>query len=249
MFRLSFGVPAAAAYDRAITIFAPDGRIYQVEYAYESVRRGWTTLGMRSENGAVLVVHKKKTQPLIDEKFIQKIYVVDEHVGATFAGMAGDGRVLIEYARTIALLHRFYYDEPVTIEYIARRVGNVKQAYTQHAGVRPFGVMLIFAGIDDEPRVFATEPTGRYVSYYAVTAGEKSSEALSLIEKKYSVKMSADELVKLGVEVIANSAEEKITSENLEIGLITVSEKKFRILGFEEVERIIRELVSEGRIK
>lgn len=244
---MSFGVPAAAAYDRAITIFAPDGRIYQVEYAFESVRRGWTTLGMKSDHGAILVVHKRKTQPLIDEKFVQKIFIVDEHVGATFAGMAGDGRVLIEYARTIALLHRFYYDEPVTLEYLARRVGNVKQAYTQHAGVRPFGVMLIFAGMDDEPRVFATEPTGRYVSYYAVTAGEKSSEALSIIEKHYDRNMSVEDMVKLGVEVIARTAEEKVTEENIEAGVITVSERRFRILETEELGRIIREVYSKGK--
>lgn len=245
---MSFGIPAAAAYDRAITIFAPDGRIYQVEYAFESVRRGWTTLGLRTETCSLLVVHKKKTQPLVDEKFIQKIFIVDEHVGATFAGMAGDGRVLIEYARNLALLHRFYYDEPVAVEFLARHVGDVKQAYTQHAGVRPFGVMIIFSGVDDEPRVFATEPTGRFVSYYAVVAGEKSTEALSILEKKYDKKMDDEEAIKLGIETIGKVSEEKVTAENLEIGFVNVHERKFRVLSIEEIDAYLRKLVDEGRL-
>ncbi|MET1160698.1 MAG: archaeal proteasome endopeptidase complex subunit alpha [Thermoprotei archaeon] len=247
---MGLGFPAAAAYDRAITIFAPDGRIYQVEYAFESVRRGWTTLGIRSKEGAVVVVHKKRTTPLIDQSVIQKIFIVDDHIGATFAGIASDGRVLVEYARHLALLHRFYYDEPITVEYLAKQVCDIKQAYTQHAGVRPFGVAIIFAGVDeDQPKLYMTEPSGRYLSYYAVVIGEKSNEATSILEKKYKYDYSLDEIIKLGIETIASVAEEKIGPENIEAGYISVTEKKFRIMSMEEAEKYINELVKEGRIK
>jgi len=247
---MGVGLPPAAAYDRAITIFAPDGRIYQVEYAFESVKRGWTTLGMRSREGAVVIVHKKRTVPLIDEKFIQKIFIVDDHVGATFAGIASDGRVLVEYARYLALLHRFYYDEPIPIEYLAKQICDIKQAYTQHAGVRPFGVAIIFAGVDEEPKLFMTEPSGRYLSYYAVVIGERSNEATNYIEKKYSYDLSLDEIIKLGIETIANVAgEEKVTASDLEGGYISVKDKKFRIMSYEEIKRYYDELVKEGRIK
>jgi len=245
------GFPPAAAYDRAITIFAPDGRIYQVEYAFESVKRGWTTLGMRSREGAVVVVHRKRAIPLLDEKFIQKIFIIDEHVGATFAGIASDGRVLVEYARYIALLHRFYYDEPVPVEYLAKQICDVKQAYTQHAGVRPFGVALILVGVDDdEPKLFMTEPSGRYLSYYAVVIGERGSEATSYLEKKYSYDLSLEELFKLGIETIVNTAgEEKVTANDFEAGYISVKEKKFKILASEQIKKYYDALVAEGRIK
>lgn len=249
---MGIGVPPAAAYDRAITIFAPDGRIYQVEYAFESVRRGWTTVGIKSKRGVVVVVHKKKSSPLIDEKLVQKIFVIDDHVGATFAGIASDGRVLVEYARHLALLHRFYYDEPISIEYLAKQICEVKQAYTQHAGVRPFGVSIILAGIDQDEKtqLYMTEPSGRYLGYYAVAIGEKSSEAINYIEKKYSYEHELNEVTKLGIETVVNViTEEEVAAENIEAGYISVDEKKFKILSIEDVKRYYEELVEEGRIK
>ncbi|RLG81530.1 MAG: proteasome endopeptidase complex, archaeal, alpha subunit [Thermoprotei archaeon] len=246
---MGLGLPATAAYDRAITIFAPDGRIYQVEYAFESVRRGWTTLGIKSKEGAVVVVHKKKTSPLIDDTVIQKIFIVDDHIGATFAGIASDGRVLVDYARHLALVHRFYYDEPITVEYLARQICDVKQAYTQHAGVRPFGVAIILVGVDDQPKLYMTEPSGRYLSYYAVVIGEKSSEANSIIEKKYRYDYSLKDIIKLGIETIASVSEEKIGPENIEAGYISVEEKRFKIMKYDEIKKYIDELIEEGKIK
>jgi len=240
---MGLGLPTAAAYDRAITIFAPDGRIYQVEYAFESVRRGWTTLGIKSKDGAVVVVHKKKQSPLIDDRVIQKIFRVDDHIGASFAGIASDGRVLVDYARHLALLHRFYYDEPISVEYLAKQVCDVKQAYTQHAGVRPFGVAIIFAGVDDDgPQLYMTEPSGRYLSYYAVVIGEKSSEAMNYLEKNYSYDASIDDIIKLSIRSIISVAEEEVKPENIEAGYISVKEKLFKIMSLKEIEKYVKEI-------
>ncbi|MEM4020741.1 MAG: proteasome subunit alpha, partial [Desulfurococcaceae archaeon] len=122
------GISMAAAYDRAITIFSPDGRVYQVEYAFEAVRRGWTTIGIRTNTTALVAAEKRKISPLADEKAIQKIFKIDDHIGASYAGMAGDGRILIDYATQQALLHRFYYDEPIPVEYLTKLVCDIKQA-------------------------------------------------------------------------------------------------------------------------
>ncbi len=252
---MGLGVPAAA-YDRAITIFSPDGRIYQVEYAFESVRRGWTTLGVRSRGGVVVVVEKKKISPLIDSKTIQKIFRIDDHIGASFAGIASDGRVLVDYARILALQHRFYYDEPIPVEYLAKQVCDIKQAYTQHAGVRPFGVAIIFAGVDENgSQLIMTEPSGRYLSYYAVAIGEKSNNVTEYLEKKYKYDMDIEETIKLGIEAIAKIIEaglekgKKVEAENLEVGYISVEEKIFKIMSQEEIEKYLEQLRSEGRIK
>ncbi len=232
---MSFG-PPAMGYDRAITIFSPDGRIYQVEYAFEAVRRGWTTIGIKSKAGAAVVVEKRKISPLIDSSTIQKIFKVDDHIGVTFAGIASDGRVLIDQARIIALQHKFLYDEPIPVEYLAKQICDIKQAYTQHAGVRPFGVAIIFAGIDYKgPQLFMTEPSGRYMSYYAVALGERSQIVTEYLEKNYKYELSLKEAIKLGIDALQKAVEEKLSPENLEIGYISVEDKVFHIASIDEI--------------
>ncbi len=247
---MGLGISPAAAYDRAITIFSPDGRIYQVEYAFESVRRGWTTLGIRSKSGVVVVVEKRKISPLIDSKAIQKIFKIDDHIGASFAGIASDGRVLVDYARKQALQHRFYYDEPINVEYLAKQVCDVKQAYTQHAGVRPFGVAIIFAGVDSKgPQLIMTEPSGRYLSYYAVSIGEKSGNVTEFLEKNYRYDLSLEDTIKLGIEAIARIIEGKVEATNIEAGYVSVEEKIFKIMSSQEIEKYLEQLRNESRIK
>ncbi len=239
---MSFG-PPAMGYDRAITIFSPDGRIYQVEYAFEAVRRGWTTIGLKSKSGVALVVEKRRISPLIDASAIQKIFIIDEHIGVSFAGIASDGRVLIDYARLIALRHRFLYDEPITVEYLAKQICDVKQAYTQHAGVRPFGVAMILAGIDFKgPQLFMTEPSGRYMSYFAVALGERSQVVTEFLEKNYKYDLDIESTILLGVKALSKAIEEELKPESLEIGYIDVETKKFKILSLEEIAKLLKNI-------
>ncbi len=232
-------------YDRAITIFSPEGKLYQVEYAFEAVRRGWLTIGMKCKEGTVVVVEKKKIETFIELDSIEKIFQIDDHIAASFAGLAADGRILIDFARLTAIRYRFTYDEPPDVEYIVRAISDVKQAYTQHAGVRPFGVALIVIGVDDKgPHVFRTEPSGQYMSYYAVAIGQNSETVMEFLERKYKYEMSLDELIKLGVQALLSVApeEEKYTEENVEVGVVPVDTRKFRKLSKEEVKRILDEL-------
>ncbi|MCC6054486.1 MAG: archaeal proteasome endopeptidase complex subunit alpha [Thermosphaera sp.] len=244
------GLSMAAAYDRAITIFSPDGRIYQVEYAFEAVRRGWTTLGLKTKTAAIIAAEKRKITSLHDERSIQKIFKIDDHVGASYAGMAGDGRILIDYAIQKALIHRFYYDEPIPIEYLAKLVCDVKQIYTQHAGVRPFGVSIIFAGIDERgPQVYMTEPSGRYVGYYATAIGEKSSSVLEFFEKNYKYDLEVDDSLKLAIEAVGLILESKPYENFIEVGYVDIYDRKFKTLSLNEVKKYIDELISEGKLK
>ncbi|MEM0100598.1 MAG: archaeal proteasome endopeptidase complex subunit alpha [Desulfurococcaceae archaeon] len=244
------GLSMAAAYDRAITIFSPDGRIYQVEYAFEAVRRGWTTLGLKTKTAIVIAAEKRKISPLQDEKSVQKVFKIDDHIGASYAGMAGDGRILLDYAIQKALIHRFYYDEPIPVEYLAKLVCDVKQLYTQHAGVRPFGVSIIFAGIDDRgPQVYMTEPSGRYVGYYVAAIGEKSNTILEYLEKNYKHDVDPKESIKLAIEAVVNIVESKPYENFIELGYADIYTRKFKILTPEEIKVYIDELVKEGKIK
>ncbi|AFL67287.1 archaeal proteasome endopeptidase complex subunit alpha [Desulfurococcus amylolyticus] len=244
------GFSMAAAYDRAITIFSPDGRIYQVEYAFEAVRRGWTTIGIRTKSASIVAAEKRKITQLIDEKAIQKIFKIDDHIGASYAGMAGDGRILISYAINQALLHRFYYDEPAPVEYITKLVCDVKQAYTQHAGVRPFGVAMIFAGVDEKgTQLFMTEPSGRYLSYYATAIGEKSNNVIEFLEKNYKYDLDTSESLKLAIQALAGIVEGKPFEDYMEIGYVDVESRRFRILMPNEIRKYVEELDKEGKLK
>lgn len=239
------GLSMAAAYDRAITIFSPDGRIYQVEYAFEAVRRGWTTIGMKTRNVALVAAEKRKISPLADERAIQKILKIDEHIGASYAGMAGDGRILVNYAIQQALIHRFYYDEPIPVEYLTRLICDIKQMYTQHAGVRPFGVAMLIVGVDDNgTHLYMTEPSGRYLSYYATAIGEKSAAAQEFLEKNYSYELGVDAAIELAVKALLNIVEEKPPENYMEIGYVDTDERKFKILTPEEIRKYIERIES-----
>jgi proteasome alpha subunit len=239
-----------AAYDRAITIFAPDGRIYQVEYAFETVRRGWTSLGIKTASTSVIAAEKRKVIPLADEKSVRKIFKVDDHVGATYAGMAGDGRVLLDYATQQSLYYRLLYDEPVSVEYLVKLVCDVKQVYTQHAGVRPFGVAIIFAGVDERGlHLYMTEPSGNYIGYYAVAIGEKGNVVQDFLEKNYKYDLNTRETIKLAIQAITSIVENKPYENFIEVGYVDKETRKFKLLSESEIREYIEELVREGKIK
>ena len=154
---------APGAYDRAITVFSPDGRLFQVEYAVETVNRGATILGIGCSEGVVLGAEETIETKLEDPAFSWKLYEVDKHVGAAIVGLSSDARILIDQARVYAQSNRLMYDEPIDVQIITKRIGDLKQLYTQHAGVRPFGVSIVFGGVDKfGSRIYATHPSGSY---------------------------------------------------------------------------------------
>ena len=235
--------PSSMGYDRAITVFSPDGKLYQVEYAFEAVRRGWTTLGIRSTSGVVLAAIKKKVLPLMDFSDIEKVFQIDDHIGMTFAGFASDGRVLVDYARLRAIQHKILYDEKISVELLTRRICDVKQSYTQHAGVRPFGVALIIGGVDDRgPHLYMTEPSGQYMSYYAVAIGSEGQIANEYLEKKYRKDLSLDELIVLAIETLTKVSKEKLAPEYLELGFISAEKPVFKKLSIDEIANYMEKI-------
>jgi proteasome alpha subunit len=228
------------AYDRAITIFSPEGRLYQVEYALELVKRGAPIVGISSKEGVVLAANVTPESRLEDTKYFHKIYQLDEHVGAAIAGLMSDARVLIGQSRVYCQSNRLLYDEPVDIEILTRRIGDQSQVYTQHAGVRPFGVSMIIAGVDKTgSRVFSADPSGSYRGYRATAVGRKSEEANKVLEEGYRQDLTLEEATKLAVEAVKIASDGEVDSKILKVAVVPVETRAFRRLSEEEVGRYL----------
>ena len=200
---------ASRGYDMTPTMYSPDGRIYQVEYAIETVKRGAIAIGLQSKDGVIVAV-EEKSRDLQVEDITQKIFQVDDHIGIAAAGYIPDARILVDSARFFSQSNKLTYDESVEIETVAKHLADQSHQFTQYSGVRPFGVALIIAGIDRKgTRVFVTDPSGTYVPYSAVAIGGNSDEVTDFLEKNYNEEMSMDDAMSMAISAINLKSDEK----------------------------------------
>jgi len=230
-------------YDRAITVFSPDGRLFQVEYAREAVRRGTTAVGIKAVDGVAVLVDKRITSRLMEPESIEKIFQIDQHIGAATSGLVADARVLIDRARVESQINRLVYDESIGVEVLAKRICDFKQTYTQYGGVRPFGTSLLIVGADDERvRLFETDPSGALLEYKATGIGAGRSAVMEIFEEKYREDMTSDQAILLGLEALFKAAEGKFEASTTEIGVIKLDEKLFYKLEEAEVAARVEEM-------
>ncbi len=236
--------PANMAYDRAITVFSPDGRLFQVEYAREAVKRGTTTVGLKYKDGVVLIVDKRITSRLIEPESIEKMFQIDDHIGCATSGLVADARVLVERARTDAQINEITYNRKIEIKTLVTKLCDYKQTYTQYGGVRPFGTSLLIAGVDDSgPRLFSTDPSGAMIEYKATSEGAGRDNVIAYFEKHYRENMEKDEAIILGLKALSKGVEGKINPDAIEIGVVD-SSKKFRKLSKEETKEYIKKALG-----
>ena len=234
--------PGQMAYDRAITVFSPDGRLFQVEYARVAVTRGNTTAGLKFKNGIVLMADKKISSRLVETSSIEKIFQIDEHIGCATSGLVADARVLVDYARLVSQINKVAYSEKISVDMLVKKICDYKQNYTQYGGVRPFGTALLVAGVDDLGiHLFETDPSGALVSYKAGSIGAGRNTVMELFEEKYKDAMGMDEAILLGLEALQKSSEEKMDAKTIEVSVIIEGEK-FRRLAEQEIQSYIGRL-------
>jgi len=235
----------AASYDRALTVFSPDGHLFQVEYALEAVRKGTCAVGVRGKDVVVLGVEKKSVLQLQDPRTVRKVVMLDDHVCLAFAGLTADGRVLIDKARTECQSHRLTVEDPVSIEYITRHIAGIQQRYTQSGGVRPFGISTLIVGFDpadSRPRLYQTEPSGIYSAWKANAIGRSSKTVREFLEKNHKDDLSREETIKLTIKSLLEVVQ--TGAKNIEISIME-GYNEVTNLDLEQIETIVAEIEKE----
>jgi len=232
------------AYDRAITVFSPDGRLFQVEYAREAVKRGTTTVGLKFRDGVVLIVDKRITSRLVEPTSIEKIFKLDDHIGCATSGLVADARSLVDRARLESQINRITYDEPIGISQLVKKICDFKQSYTQYGGVRPFGTALLVAGVDENvPHLFETDPSGALMEYKASSVGSGRNQAMEVFEEKFKDGMGQEDAVLLGLQALYKATDGKLNADAIEVGVVSTKEN-FRKLSPDEVRKFVDRVVG-----
>jgi len=233
------------SYDRAITVFSPDGHLFQVEYAMEAVKRGSAVVGLRGTDCVILGVERKAVAQLQDSRTIRKIAKLDEHITIAFAGFTADARVLIGKARMEAQSFRLTCEDAPSIEYMARFIAKTQQRYTQRGGVRPFGVSSMLAGFasDGSPQLYLTDPAGTYSAWKANAIGGRNEKAVrEFLEKNWTDGLQEAESVRLTVKALLEVVDSG--SKNMEVAVMRRGQA-VHLIPEEELQVIITDIERE----
>lgn len=230
-----------SGYDYYITIFSPEGRLYQVEYAFKAVKSvGSTSVAVRGKDTVCVVTQKKVPDKLIDPSCVTNLHKVTRSVGVCLTGLVADGRAVLQEARQMAADFRFDFGYDIPVDYLAKRIADKAQVKTQYASMRPLGVATIVCGIDDEygPQLFRVDPAGYFAGYRACSAGAKDTEATNLLEKKVKADqtLSKDECIQTAIAALQNVLSEDFKATEIEAAVVNEAQKEFRVLSVAEVE-------------
>ena len=207
--------------DFSLTTFNSKGKLKQIENALTAVRNGETSVGLIFKDGVVLATEKQFKSPLVDTDSVEKIQQISDHVGATYSGLFGDFRVLLQHARKKTMEYNLIYQEDRLMGNMARETAKTFQEFTQSGGVRPFGISLLMAGADDTGvHLYQLDPSGVYQEWKATAVGKNGADCRSFFEKRYKDNMSKEEAVHLALLALKRGFEGSFKPKNVEIALV-----------------------------
>ena len=226
-------------YDRAIVVFSPEGRMYQVEYARKAVEKASTVVGVAFGTGIILAASRSIQKLLVPES-VEKISKVDEHIGIASCGILADCRILVDYARVKSQVNRITYSEPIEVSALVKDICDRKQRFTQMGGIRPFGVTLLVAGSDSAPHLYETDPSGTMREWRAHAVGRGAKEAKKVLMEEYKDGLSKDKAIDLALKAL-KAGEKKLILRSVELGM--VENGKFRQLDRNELKEVLKKFV------
>ncbi|KAG1729073.1 20S proteasome subunit [Suillus paluster] len=252
------------SYDRYLTVFSPEGRLYQVEYAFKAISgSGHTAVSVRGYDTSVVITQKKIPDKLLDASTVTHLYSITRTIGCVMTGLVADARAQVVRAQQEAVQWRYKYGYEITPDALARRLANINQVYTQRAGMRPLGISMILIGIDPEygPQCFKLDPAGYFVGFHATAAGQKQQEAMNHLEKKWKKldkgkgaddagaagkKLSRAEVIEIAIEAMSTVHATDYKAGEIEIGIVSTAEEEdpktrgeWRVMDETEVERYL----------
>ncbi|KIL67432.1 hypothetical protein M378DRAFT_159869 [Amanita muscaria Koide BX008] len=240
------------SYDRFLTVFSPEGRLYQVEYAFKAISgSGHTAVALRGKDTAVVITQRKVPDKLLDSSTVTHLFSITPTIGCVMTGLIADARAQVVRARAEAADFRYKYGYEITPDALARRIANINQVYTQRAGLRPLGIAMILIGTDPElgPQCFRLDPAGYFVGFHATAAGQKQQEAMNHLEKKWKkldsgISLSRNDVIEMAIEAMSTVHSTDYKPGEIEIGIVSVSSDEnekirgtWRVMDENEVEQ------------
>lgn len=245
---------SSAGYDRHITIFSPEGRLYQVEYAFKAVKgAGLTSIAVRGKDSVCAVTQRKVPDKLIDPSSVSSMFRLSENHGCVTTGVLTDAKAMVQRTRSEAAEFKFEYAYEIPVDYLAKRVADENQIYTQHAYMRPLGVMMTIIGMDEEkgPALYKCDPAGYYVGYRACAAGTKEQEAVNFLQNKFKVKegepeveLSEEDTVLTAISALQNVLSADFKPDEIEVAVVSRARPKFTLLTADQIEEYLTTLAE-----
>ena len=237
--------PGQMAYDRGITVYSPDGRLFQVEYAREAIKRGALAVGLKFKDGVVLIAMKRTRDKLVETEVAEKLFKIDDFIGFVVAGLIADGRVLVDSARIDAQINKITYNERIPVEVLTKKICELMWLHTQFAGMRPFGVSLLIAGADEIGiHMYETDPSGALIGYKAGCIGSGKHSVIELFEDRYVENMNMSRAIMLGLEALEKVESGTVDASSIEIGVIE-RDKGFRKLSTKDIQEYLDDLAKK----
>lgn len=230
------------AYDRSTNIFSPDGRLYQVEYAREAVKRGSASLGVCAEDGVVLLTQTSSTSDLLVSDSVEKLHKVVDHVGAAVTGNITDGRKLVDELRLYAQQEELRYGRSGDVETLSKQVADTAQEATQVGGKRPFGVSILVAGYDETgPSMYEVDPSGTPRQWRAAAIGSQREDYFDYFEQEYEEDMSVEEAISLVFNAVRENTDGSFTPDQFEVATVTEDSQELTRLTDDEIAERLAE--------
>jgi len=241
-----------SSYDRYLTVFSPEGRLFQVEYAFKAISgSGQTAIAIRGDDTVVFITQKKVPDKLLDPSTVTHLFSITPTIGCVVTGLIADGRAQVQRCQAEAAEFKYKYGYEITPDLLAKRIANINQVYTQRAAMRPLGISLILIGIDQErgPQIFKLDPAGYYVGFRATATGQKQQESMNHLEKLFKkdeggLKLKKDEVVEAAITALSTVCATDFKASEIEIGICASTEEKskYRTMSTEEIDGYLQRL-------